>query len=228
MKPKNKIICEIEKIVEAACAAESNVFGYGIWTHHIKQVAETAKRIAPEFNADSEVVEIAALLHDYAGVKNEKLEADHHIHGAIEAEFILNELGYPENKSNSVKHCILSHRASVSVKRKTPEAECLANADAVVHIEQVPSLLNFVYIQRSMSIDEGALWVKSKLKRSWKKLSPQFQDKMWGKYTTALEALTGLGGVTSKCQLATNPPEPPEGFNSLGGFRNKRNFYSST
>jgi len=205
MKPRTKIIYEIEKIVEAACAAESNVFGYGIWTHHIKQVAETANRIAPEFNADSEVVEIAALLHDYAGVKNEMLEAHHHIHGAIEAEFILSGLGYPENKINFVKHCILSHRASKRVERKTPEAECLANADAMVHIEQVPSLLNFAYTQQDMSIDGGALWVKNKLKRSWKKLSPQIQDKMWEKYTTALETLTGLGGVNLSRSVGYKP-----------------------
>jgi hypothetical protein len=29
------MIAEIERIVEEACAKESNIFGYGIWTHHI-------------------------------------------------------------------------------------------------------------------------------------------------------------------------------------------------
>lgn len=29
---------EIEKIVEEACRAETNVFGYDIWAHHILQV----------------------------------------------------------------------------------------------------------------------------------------------------------------------------------------------
>jgi hypothetical protein len=27
---------EIERIVEETCAKESNIFGYGIWTHHLK------------------------------------------------------------------------------------------------------------------------------------------------------------------------------------------------
>lgn len=43
---------------------------------------------------------------------------------------------------------------------------------------------------------------------------------MGGGNTMALELLTGLGGVNSKCQLGTNPLEPPEEFNSLGGFPN--------
>ena len=29
------MIEEIEKIVEAACKSESNLYGYGIWSHHI-------------------------------------------------------------------------------------------------------------------------------------------------------------------------------------------------
>ena len=28
----------IEAIVEQACAADTNIFGYGIWTHHILPV----------------------------------------------------------------------------------------------------------------------------------------------------------------------------------------------
>ena len=52
------MIDEIERLVEAACAAESNIFGYGIWTYHITQVARNGKRLAPMFEADAEVVEI--------------------------------------------------------------------------------------------------------------------------------------------------------------------------
>ena len=65
------MIEEIKRIVEAACAGEDNIFGYGIWTHHITQVARNGKQLAPLFGADAEIVEIAALLHDYASVKDE-------------------------------------------------------------------------------------------------------------------------------------------------------------
>ncbi len=89
------VIKEIEKIVRAACKAETNVFGYGIWTHHITQVVKIGKKLAKRFSADPEIIEIAALLHDYAGIKDHSLHKEHHIHGAIEAEKILKNLNYP-------------------------------------------------------------------------------------------------------------------------------------
>ncbi|MFQ5602640.1 MAG: HD domain-containing protein [bacterium] len=186
------IIHELEKMVEAACASEKNIFGYGIWTHHIKQVVKVGRRMASEFEADAEIVEIAALLHDYAGIKDESQEAEHHLHGPRAAERILRELGYPESKIAAVKHCIAAHRASVPRERRTPEAECLANADAMVHIEQVPSLLHLAFVQLGMGIDEGTAWVRKKLKRTWNKLSPQIQERMRVKYEAALETLTAV------------------------------------
>ena len=180
------LIKEIENIVEQACAKESNIFGYGIWTHHITQVAKNGKGLAQMFNADPEIVEIAALLHDYASVKDKALYKDHHLHGPIEAEQILNNLGYPQDKIEAVKHCIETHRASVPGERRNAEAECLANADAMTHLEQVPSLLYLAFIQHGMEIDEGRNWVKRKLERSWNKLTPAVQELMKEKYEAAL------------------------------------------
>ncbi|MFQ5753188.1 MAG: HD domain-containing protein [bacterium] len=164
----------------------------------MKQVAKIGRRIAAQFHADAEIVEIAALLHDYASVKDEALVAEHHLHGPIEAERILSEFGYPRDKIVAVKHCIATHRASVCSERNSPEAECLANADGMVHIEQVPALLHLVFVQRGMSIDEGVAWVRDKLKRTWEKLSPQIQDRMQGKYESALETLTGRGEINNQ------------------------------
>lgn len=186
------MIGEIERIVEAACAGETNVFGYGIWTHHIIQVARNGKRLAPLFEADAEIVEIAALLHDYASVKDEALYEEHHLHGPIEAEKILTRLAYPRERIEAVKHAIAAHRASVHVERRSPEAVCLANADAMTHIEQVPSLIHLVFVQHGMGIDEGAAWVRAKLQRSWNKLSPEVQALVQDKYEAALTTLTVL------------------------------------
>ncbi len=88
--------------------------------------------------------------------------------------------------------CIAAHRGSVPSERSSPEAECLANADAVTHLEQVPSLLHLAFVQHGMGIDEGTRWVKAKLERSWKKLSPQVQAMMRDKYEAALKTLTVL------------------------------------
>jgi len=34
------LVDRIEKIVEEACKKNTNIFGYGIWSHHITQVVK--------------------------------------------------------------------------------------------------------------------------------------------------------------------------------------------
>ena len=184
------MLAEIARIVEEACAKETNIFGYGIWTHHITQVTKNGKRLAEMFGADPEIVEIAALLHDYASIKNKALYKDHHIHSPVEAEKLLKRFGYPQERIAAVRECIVAHRGSVPRERRSAEAECLANADAMAHIEQVPALLELAFVQHGMGIDEGAEWVRAKLERSWNKLSPEVQMMMREKYEAALMTLT--------------------------------------
>ena len=184
------LLSELERIVESACAAETNVFGYDIWSHHINRVVENGKRLAPLFGADAEIVEVSALLHDYASVKDAALYQDHHIHSPAEAERLLRELGYPEAKIEAVKYCIAGHRGSVPGERATPEAECLANADALAHLEGVPALMYLVYVRKGMGIDEGARWIREKLARSWNKLSPQVREHARGRFEAALLLLS--------------------------------------
>jgi uncharacterized protein len=179
----------LAQIVEEVCQAESNVFGYGIWSHHILFVAQYGKQLAALLCADADVVEIAALLHDYASIKDPTLYEDHHLHGAREAEKILREHDYPQATIVAVKDCIATHRASVGGEQVTKEAICLASADAMAHIDQVPSLLYLTYVQHKMSIDEGSRWVQKKLQRSWHKLCPEAQELIREKYLSALVVL---------------------------------------
>jgi len=192
------VITEIARIVEEACAQETNLFGYGIWTHHITQVVKHGKRLAPLFKADPEIVELAALLHDYASVKDKSLYQDHHTRGPREAELLLQRFGYPLSRIEAIKHCIEAHRASAPSERQSAEAECLANADAVAHIENVPSLLHLAFVQHKLGINDGTQWVRAKLERSWKKLSPSVQEIMRGRFEAGTDGdewcpLTALG-----------------------------------
>ena len=180
---------EIEHIVEQACAADTNIFGYDIWTRHILQAVQNAKQLAPRLAADPEIVEFAALLHDYASIKDKALYADHHIHSPIESEKILKRFGYSEEKIEAVKDAIATHRASVIVEDRSAEGECLANADAMSHIEQGLSLLYLAYVHHGMGIDEGKIWVKAKLQRSWQKLREDVQDIVRDQYAAALKVL---------------------------------------
>lgn len=71
-----------------------------------------------------------------------------HIHGANEAERILVKYKYPTEKINLVKECILSHRGSVTLEKVSKKSMCLADADAIAHIVNVPLLLYLTYVQK--------------------------------------------------------------------------------
>ena len=185
----NRLIEELAGLVEAACAAPSNAFGYGIWSHHVTQVVANGRRLAPLFEADAEIVELAALLHDYASICDAALYPEHHLHSARVAGELLGARGYSAERIAAVQHCIETHRGSMSAQRHTAEAVCLANADALSHIQQVPSLLYLAYVQRQMSIDAGAAWVAKKLERTWRKLDPQVQELARPEYAAALHVL---------------------------------------
>ena len=177
-----KKIDDVRRLVEDACKYGSNTFGYEIWVHHILPAVKFAKILARKTGADEGIVELAALLHDYASVKNKDWIKEHHAHGAREAEKILTSLNYPQEKIEQVKHCIFTHRGSTKNERKTIEAQCVADADAMTHFENMPSLLYFAYIKGDMSIEDGKEWLKNKLERDWNKLSPLAKELIREKY----------------------------------------------
>ena len=185
------LIQKISNIVEDACKAETNTFGYGIWSHHILPMIPIVQQLADKVNADMEVVTLAVLLHDYAGIKDAELVAEHHIWGAKEAEKILKDENLEEEKIEKVKKCVLAHRGSVVIEKATEEERCVADADAIVHIDQFASLFYLVYGDRGMDVDEGKKWVKDKLTRDWDKMSQNGRNMAKYKYDCIMELLEG-------------------------------------
>ncbi|MGH4120264.1 HD domain-containing protein [Clostridium sp.] len=177
-----ELIQSISNIVEEQSKKDTNVFGYEGWTYHVTIVVKYAKLLAERLGADKEIVEISALLHDYASVKDSSMYKEHHIYGAIEAEEILKGFDYPEERINIIKDCIIQHRGSVPLEKTTKESICLASADAMAHIDQIPSLLHLVYYKRKMEVSEGANWVSEKIERSWNKLCPEAKEIIRDKY----------------------------------------------
>lgn len=154
---------------------------------HVKYVVEYAKELAKKLNADEEIVEIAALLHDIGRIDGSN--ENHHEVGAEYAEKFLKENNYDEKKISIVKNCILAHRGSVPIKRETAEAECIASADAMAHFGNIPSLLYWAYVFLGKDIEEGRILMKDKLKRSFNKMIPEAQDIVREKYEAAMKIL---------------------------------------
>lgn len=180
-----KIIKEIYTEVEKRCMAKTNAYGIGAWDHHIKLVYEIATDICEEYNADYNIVALAALLHDIASVTDKDLTEEHHIHGAKIAEELLSKYNLSNEQTEHIKKCILNHRGSRLVKKTTPEEICIADADAMAHFYSVPSLLRMVYVEKGLSIDEGSEFVLNKLERSYNKLSSKGKEIIKEKYKAA-------------------------------------------
>jgi uncharacterized protein len=147
------------------------------------------RSIAEEYKADTEIVVISVLLHDLAGINDYNNVEMHHIFGAIEAERILKEYSYPINRIEMIKKCIINHRGSVNNKKETIEEICVADADAISHIEEIASLFYAAYIERKMGINEGSKWIKEKIMRDWNIMSDKSKELYKEKYETILSIL---------------------------------------
>ena len=167
----DEIIKEIYNEVKKRCMLPSNSYGIGAWDHHIELVYKIAIEICSEYGADYNIVSLAALLHDIASVTDKSYNEEHHIIGAQIAEELLKECNCSKEQIEHIKKCILNHRGSRLMDKTTPEEVCIADADAMAHFYSVPSLLHMVYVEKNMSIDEGAEFVYQKLERSYNKLS---------------------------------------------------------
>ncbi|MBW2996632.1 HD domain-containing protein [Candidatus Woesearchaeota archaeon] len=176
------MIEEVRKRVEEEHKKPTNLFK-GSYEHHFVPVVKYANQLAEKLGANKEIVEIAAWLHDIGSIIGDY--ENHHISGAEYAEKLLKEYNYPQEKIEQVKHCIIAHRGSKSIPRETIEAECVANADAMAHFDNIPSLFGLAFLSKKKDTDEAKEFIKGKLQRSWNKLMPEAKEMIKLKYDAA-------------------------------------------
>lgn len=190
------LIDKIENIVKNQAYHKNNILGKNIWDYHIKVVEKYAVIIAQHYKADQEIVMIASLLHDYASILNKDYIKEHHKYGTIEAEKILKSENYATDKIELVKKCIYSHRSSINdIKRCTKEEICISSADAMAHIDQIPSLFFLTFVQKKMSIEESRRWILEKIQRDMNKICNYGKKVIESKYKAALTILEGYKAV---------------------------------
>lgn len=163
-----EIIEEVRRFVKEESKKPENWWGEEFYSLHLVSVHKYAKKLAEKLNADLEIVELAAWLHDIGSII--KGRENHHITGAEIAEKKLGDLGYEKEKIDKVKHCILAHRGSREIDAETIEAKIIKDADSLStfgHI-QGPFLAAFVYEKRSQVDARNS--VRQKFRNSWNKL----------------------------------------------------------
>ena len=184
---------KIEKIKEFVIR-ECDDFDY---RYHLLPVVQYAQKLAETCNANKEVVELSAWLHDIGRIKFGP--ENHEVTGAKEAEKILKQFGYSEEIIAQVRHCILCHRGSGSICPQTIEAEVLTTADAMAHLELFPALLAAAEKSGEVINDKICRWIYEKIERDWNKkmLIPEAKEAAKEKYEAIKLALKSRMGNSS-------------------------------
>lgn len=181
------IVEEVRKHVIKRYQERDDAEGVDMYDTHVRYVVEYAKILAKKLNADIEVVEIAALLHDIARIDG--LNENHHIEGAKYAQKLLSDLRYEPRKILLIEDCIISHRGSAGIPQKTIEAKCLASADAMAHFRSIPDMFYFVYKDLGCDIEEGKEKLRKKFSESYAKMIPEAKKMVEEKYNAVMKVL---------------------------------------
>lgn len=185
------IIDEVKRIIiDASEEYKSHVEDkYDYWNEHIKYVYEESIKLADKYNADREIVELGALLHDIALVKKVGDRKDHHINGEILAREVLESFDYPEDRKERVLKCVLHHRSSKNAE--TIEEICVADADVLAHFDNISMLFNSAFNRNHLSLNEARAWMKECFEKDFNDLSDRTKEDFKEKYKTICDIVLG-------------------------------------
>lgn len=143
---------------------------------HLLAVEKFAKELLKQLpDADNEIVLLGVWLHDLQRVRG--IKSEHAEMGAREAEKVMKQFKFSEEKINRVKNIILTHSCNTDMMPQTLEGKILASADAMSHY------INDFYLQIAVTgerdLPSFKEWALEKLDRDFnKKIFFDFAKKM--------------------------------------------------
>lgn len=164
------------------------VDSYDFWENHIKFVVDEALKLATEYGADKEIVELGALLHDIAFVSNVGTKADHYLNGAKIAEGILTNLNYPQNKKERVVSCVLHHRSSKNAENI--EELCVCDADILAHFDNIPMIFFKSFTMGKMTLNDKNMLIHG-FQKDYDDLSDRTKETFKDKYENIMQVIFG-------------------------------------
>ncbi|MBU4070020.1 MAG: HD domain-containing protein [Nanoarchaeota archaeon] len=174
---EKNIVEMVRKFVEEECK-KPNANYPEAYKYHFISMHSIAKKLAEELNADIELVEIAAWLHDIGSIISGR--ENHHITGAKIAEEKLNELNYPQEKIEKIKICILNHRGSQEEnnQREFIEAKIIAEADSLDAFNNISKQFLTTLVYEKKSLEEARNSIKNKLQNKWNQIELEESRKL--------------------------------------------------
>lgn len=158
--------------------ASKNVgdYNYNYWDNHVKFVVDISKQLAKEKNADLEIVEISAILHDIAKVLSLNEEESHNLVGSQFAVKLLREKGFDEEKIEKVRKCILYHGGDLDDNiLLTNEEWCVRNADILSLFNNISIFYHIAFNEYNLKYDEGIKCVKEILYNKYNRLDSELK-----------------------------------------------------
>jgi len=119
---------------------------------HVEVVVETALELSQHYpDADRDVIEAAAWLHDVGHNKKPVKENEHHLRAKEIAEPFLIRVSFPREKIPAVLHCVESHRTRKPPNPSTIEAKIVASADNLSHFKDFQWLLRVISREKALA-----------------------------------------------------------------------------
>jgi putative nucleotidyltransferase with HDIG domain len=158
---------QMRSLIKDACNRGTGPFDAVFFEKHTCVMAQIADTLAQTFHADREVVALAAYLHDISAIEDYATVSRHHILGGERAREILSALGYPNEKIDAVRRCILFHSAPVAPGQGTAEEVCISNADAASQIMMPGYWLHYAFVVKHLGYEIGLAWYAEKIDSHW-------------------------------------------------------------
>ena len=160
---------------------------FDFFKEHVNFVVENAIALAKKYNADLEIVELGALLHDIALIKRIGTKVDHHINGANIAVEMLEKYNYPKDKIERVKKVVYNHRSSKN--SENIEEQCVADADTLAHFSNIPMMFECAFGLSKLSLEDGREYVKRNMQKDFNDLSRETKKEFSPKYRKIMNVL---------------------------------------
>ena len=162
------VVNEVRNFVESECKKSTSKYGYEPFPFHLIPMVNNAEKLVDKYGGDKEIVLLAAWLHDIGSIIYGR--QDHHITGARIAEAKLKELGYPLERIELIKKCILNHRGSQQSSRETIEEQIIAEADVMDNFNNIAGPFKAAFVYEGKTQGEAKDSVRRKLQRKWAQL----------------------------------------------------------
>jgi uncharacterized protein len=183
------ILNSIRDYVFHECQAASNRFGTAFWEQHIMVMRQYALQLAEYYQAEREIVDLAAYLHDLAALQDYEAVSQHHLLGTLKAQALLEPLGCPVEKILRVLQCIRTHSSPVLPGSGSPEEVCISHADAMAQIARPVYWLWYTFQVRALDYEQGRQWYLNRIKRHWVALGEPAKEMVQTQYFLAKSLL---------------------------------------